>query len=175
MKDCDDITGSQFRHVVRLMKYVKRHRNNMNGVKSVVLTVVAGMQVDGTRTLYDPGHYEDLPTAFLNIVEDLNDWLQARPLQPSVPNPGSSSLVGADATFDHRWDQTTYSNFRDRWNTLAADVRTAYDAAPDDSIAAWQAVFGDKFNPPKSGSNSAGRFGPAAAVSGMSSRSGKAG
>ena len=170
MKERDNITHGHFRRAVRLLKYMKVERGSFNGVRSVVLTVVAGSQVASWRELIDTSYYTDLPTTFLHIMEDLDSWLQSNPIQPSVPNPGSTG------TFDHRWDQTTYSNFRTRIHVLAPLVRAAYDADADHSQAAWQKIFGESFAPdgPAQPKRSTSPFKPAAAttIGSLSGRSG---
>ena len=143
--DRDRLTGKNFRKVVRLMKYLRRERGSFNGVKSVVLTTVLGQQVSEYRAL-DPEYCKNLPTALLQIVEDLDAWLQARPYKPHLPNPN-----GDGTDFDHRWTQETYSNFRERINSIAAKMRVAYDEPNKAaSIKAWQELFGTKFQPPQS-------------------------
>lgn len=141
----DTRTGKNFRKVVRLMKYLRRERGSFNGVKSVVLTTVLGNQVIHLKSL-DTQYCKNLPTALLQIVEDLDAWLQANPTKPPLPNPN-----GDGTNFDHRWTQETYSNFRDRINSIAAKMRDAYDEpSKAASIKAWQELFGPKFQPPKS-------------------------
>ena len=143
--DRDTLTGKNFRKVVRLMKYLRRERGSFNGVKSVILTTVLGMQVTQVKSL-DPQYCKNLPAALLQIVEDLDAWLQARPYKPHLPNPN-----GDGTDFDHRWTQETYSNFRDRITAIAAKMRAAYDEPNKAaSIKAWQELFGTKFQPPQS-------------------------
>lgn len=185
VKRRDELTGNEFRRVVRLMKYLKRERGSFNGVKSVILTTVLGEQVTELAAI-DPSKYANLPTALVNIVEALDDWLQANEDMPSIPNPN-----GDGTTFDHRWEPETYLNFRNRIHTIAADMRSAYDE-PDaeKSAAAWQKLFGDSFTPPtgRSATSSANPFARAAviatgaaaaavatAAAARSSRSGRAG
>ena len=141
--DRDRLTGKNFRKVVRLMKYLRRERGSFNGVKSVILTTVLGMQVTDAKSL-DPQYCKNLPTALLQVVEDLNAWLQARPIKPPLPNPN-----GDGTDFDHRWTQETYANFRDRIHSIAARMRAAYDEPNKAaSIKAWQDLFGTEFQPP---------------------------
>ena len=143
--DRDTLTGKNFRKVVRLMKYLRRERGSFNGVKSVILTTVLGMQVTQFKSL-DPQYCKNLPAALLHIVEDLDVWLQARPDMPPLPNPN-----GDGTNFDHRWTQETYSNFRDRIHSIAAKMRAAYDEPNKAaSIKLWQELFGTKFQPPQS-------------------------
>lgn len=143
--DRDTLTDKNFRKVVRLMKYLRRERGSFNGVKSVILTTVLGMQVTQIKS-FDPQYCKNLPTALLQIVEDLDRWLQANSIKPHLPNPN-----GDGTDFDHRWTQETYSNFRDRINSIAAKMRAAYDEPNKaDSIKAWQELFGSKFQPPQS-------------------------
>ncbi|MCC6226429.1 MAG: nucleotidyltransferase [Microthrixaceae bacterium] len=174
VKRRDELTSGNFRRVVRLMKYLKRERGSFNGVRSVVLTTLLGSRVTELSAV-DPGRYSNVPTALLNIVEDLDTYLQAQgSMRPHLPNPN-----GDGTDFDHRWTDETYRNFRDRIHVIAADLRTAYDE-PDaqKSATAWAKVFGDKFDPPgskkASASNPYATAAPAAAV-GSTSRSGRSG
>ena len=73
--DRDTLTDKHFRKVVRIMKYLRRERGSFNGVKSVILTTVLGNQVTAAKAV-DPQYCKNLPTALLQIVEDLDAWLQ---------------------------------------------------------------------------------------------------
>lgn len=178
VKRRDELTGGQFRRVVRLMKYLRNERGSFDGVKSVILTTVLGLQVTEVDAL-NPSRYTNVPTALVNIVEELDRWLQAQPNKPSLPNPANDGT-----NFDHRWGESTYRNFRDRINSMAAAMRAAYDE-PDASKSAkgWRDLFGDKFNPPSSKSNSSSSAtakaaligAPAATAASSASRRGRAG
>ena len=178
VKRRDQLTGGQFRRVVRLMKYLRNERGSFDGVKSVILTTVLGLQVTDASALV-PGRYTNVPTALINIVEDLDRWLQARPHKPSLSNP-----AGDGTNFDHRWEEPTYRNFRVRIHSIAAAMRAAYDE-PDHakSAKAWRDLFGDKFNSPsgKSGSSKVPSATPllglpaATAAGSSASRRGRAG
>jgi hypothetical protein len=111
------------------------------------------------------------PAALVHIVSDLDAWLQARPIKPSIPDPSGSGV-----TFDHRWDQTTYAYFRNRIHLHATEMQDAYDEPDKDtSVRKWQAIFGDGFTAPAPKS-STGRFGtPATAAATTIGRSGRAG
>ncbi len=161
VKRRDQLTSGQFRRVVRLMKYLRNERGSFDGVKSVILTTVLGLQVTEARALA-PGAYINIPTALVNIVEDLDRWLQARPYRPSLSNP-----AGDGTNFDHRWTDATYRNFRDRIHSIAAAMRAAFDE-PDaaKSAKAWRDLFGDKFNPP-AGRSGSSRRSSAASLSGL--------
>ena len=98
VKRRDELTDSQFRKVVRLMKYLRDERGSFDGVRSIILTALLGMQVTDLSAL-DPERYKNLPTALVRMVEDLDGWLQARPEWPSIPNPN-----GDGTNFDHRWE-----------------------------------------------------------------------
>ena len=149
VKRRDQLTGRQFRRVVRLMKYLRNERGSFDGVKSVILTTVLGLQVTEASAL-TPDKYANTPTALVNMVEDLDRWLQDHPCMPSLANP-----AGDGTNFDHRWTEVTYTNFRDRIHSIAVAMRAAYDE-PDaaKSTKAWSELFGDKFNPPPSRSRS---------------------
>lgn len=168
-----ELANGQFRAVGRIMKYVKRERGSFNGVKSVVLITLLGQQVTEWSAV-TPGRYTNIPTALLNIVEDLDAYLQAQPSKPHLPNPAED---GTD--FDHRWSEDTYRNFRDRIHTIAGQIRAAYDESDAvKSAEAWRKVLGDRFDPP--GTKRVATSSPfstttAGAVTGVASRSGRAG
>lgn len=174
VKRRDELTNRQFRKVVRLVKYLKQERGSFNGVPSVVLTTLLGLQVTEVSVL-SPARYTNVPTALVNIVEDLDRYLQDQgETKPHLANPS-----GDGTDFDHRWTDPTYRNFRDRIHTIAADMRTAYDESdPAKSAAAWQKLFGVRFSPPvaKATIGSTNPYAAAAPAAGLaSSRSGRSG
>jgi hypothetical protein len=171
MREKDQTTGGNLRRVIRLMKYLRDHKNSFTGTRSVILTTLLGEQVSGVKLLFDTGYYNSTPTALVHIVNDLDAWLQARPIKPSIPDPSGSGV-----TFDHRWDQATYAYFRDRIHAHAGQMQDAYDEPDKDtSVAKWQAVFGDGFTAPAL-KGSGGRFGAATGATAFTTgRSGRAG
>jgi len=171
MRDKDGITGGYLRKVIRLMKYLRDHKNSFTGTRSIILTAVLGERVSSSKKLFQPGYYNSVPTALLHIVSDLDDWLQANTVKPSIPDPSGSGV-----TFDHRWDQTTYSYFRDRMHAHAAEIQDAYHEPDKDiCVSKWQAIFGEGFKAPAP-KESSGRFGTTAAAAATTiGRSGRAG
>jgi len=171
MRTKDALAGGNLRKVIRLMKYLRDHKNSFTGTRSILLTTLLGEQVTELRTLLDPGYYSSVPTTLRNVVMDLDAWLQARPTKPSIPDPSGSGV-----TFDHRWDQATYGYFRDRIHLHAAEIAEAYkEEDKDRSIEMWQGIFGNGFKASATSSSSA-KF-PAAAPAAASTvgRSGRAG
>lgn len=171
MREKDQIANGNLRKVIRLMKYLRDHKNSFTGTRSVILTTLLGQQVSATTKLFDTGYYNSVPSALLHIVGDLDAWLQARPVKPSIPDPSGSGV-----TFDHRWDQATYAYFRGRIHVHATEIQDAYDEpGKDASVRKWQAIFGDGFTAPEPKQNS-GRFGTAAtATASTIGRPGRAG
>jgi len=85
--------------------------------------------------------FADLSTTLKTLVGRLDDWLQRYPYVPVVSNP-----VLLSENQSQCWDQTKYSNFRDKINLYRGWIDEAYDATDrDESIGKWQRVFGDKF------------------------------
>lgn len=171
MKHKDTLANGNLRKVIRLMKYLRDHKNSFTGTRSILLTTMLGEQVTEMRTLLDPGYYNDVPTTLLHLVKDLDAWLQAHPTKPSIPDPS-----GSGATFDHRWEQSTYSYFRDRLHVHAAEIEEAYtEENKERSIELWQSIFGDGFKAPATSSNSAKFASAAPAAASTVGRSGRAG
>lgn len=152
LKQQDEAASRRLRLVIRLVKYLRDHHMHFKRSRSVVLTILLGGRVDATKKVFDPAYYGDLPTAFVHLLEDLNDWLQARPILPPLPDPS-----GAPNDFGHRWDQDSYDNLRKKVKQIAEDSRKALDEPNNTkSHELWQAVFGTDFKkPPSSGSKSA--------------------
>ncbi|WP_231476476.1 SMODS domain-containing nucleotidyltransferase [Rhodococcus sp. UNC23MFCrub1.1] len=125
MKSKDALAKGNLRKVIRLMKYLRDHKNSFTGTRSILLTTLLGEQVTELRTMLDPGYYSDVPTTLLHLAKDLDGWLQARPTKPSIPDPSGSGV-----TFDHRWEQSTYSYFRDRIHVHTGKVHTSRRATP---------------------------------------------
>jgi hypothetical protein len=176
MKEKNDITGGNLKRVIRLLKYLRDHRDNFRRTRSVLLTAMLGERVDAANKIGNPSYYEDLPTTFYHLITDLNDWLQANPTKPSIADPsGATDPDGIPITFDHRWTEDIYQAFRKKISTIAADTKTAYedDTSIEHSLELWQKVFGPDFKlPPTSGSSgssdatSAGTAGLAAVAAG---------
>lgn len=142
IKGQDTIAQGNLRRVIRLTKYLRDYRMNFKRTKSVILTVLLGNRVEASKNTFNPSYYADLPTAFVHIFEDLSRWM---PLQiPDLPDPS-----GADNDFNHRWDQSSYDNLRQKVESIANCARAALDSAsPDESLRQWQALFGADFKLP---------------------------
>ena len=135
----DGITGGDLRKVIRLLKYLRDFRGTFR-IKSVLLTCLVGEIVENWRG-YDPAYYHDVPTTLVHLVEDLDQWLQARLYKPTIIDPSCPS-----STFDHRWTDAQYAAFRSDIHNLAPMVRVALDTqGVTQSVAAWQEVFGTGF------------------------------
>ena len=138
-------TGGRLPTVLRLLKYLRDSKTTFS-IKSVLLTILVGETIQTWHAALDDGYYGDTPTALINIVEDLDDYLQARPLLPSMWDP-----AGTGQDFSRRWDQIGYANFRAQIHYYTRKIREAYDEPDkDSSTAAWQAVFGAGFCAPTS-------------------------
>jgi hypothetical protein len=170
-KNKDSIANGNFRKVIRLMKYLRDHKNSFTGTRSIILTTLLGEQVTQLRVASNPGYYSNVPTTLLHVIKDLDAWLQARPAKPSILDPSNPKI-----NFDHRWDSSAYSYFRDRIHAHTAEIEEAYEEPDKDrSVQKWQAIFGYGFKAPITSSSSQ-KF-PAAAPGAASTvrRSGRAG
>lgn len=171
MKDQDAIADQNLRKVIRLMKFVRDHKDSWTGTRSIILTTLLGERVTKGTKLETPNAYADVPTALLTIVTDLDRWLDQQTSKPTVPDPADTGL-----TFGHRWKPESFEQFKDRIKVYASQIDDAYwEKDPDDSVAKWQLVFGDGFvaptpaTPPKFGTGSS------AGGTTTTSRSGRAG
>ncbi len=141
MKEKDSIANDNLRKVIRLMKYLRNHKGSFTGTRSILLTTLLGERVTELQVISNPGYYGNVPTTLLHVVKDLDDWLQARRIKRSISDPSNPEI-----NFDHRWDQSTYSYFRDRIHKHAAEIEEAYEEPDKDrSVRLWQDIFGGGF------------------------------
>ena len=176
MRARDDITGRNFRKVVRLMKYI-RDNSDWAGTKSIILTTLLGDRVSAAKAILDPDYYRDVPTTLVNLVEDLNAWIQTQPGMPVIMDPSGTGL-----SFNHRWNEGTFQRLKDRISSYATAMRDACDTEDEqDSLDKWADIFGDNFPTDlseSSGSEGASKFGAGAgagAAGTSTSHSGRAG
>jgi hypothetical protein len=136
-------TDSHLIEVIRLMKYLRDFKGTF-AIKSVILTVFLGLRVNSVKLLGDAEYYGDMPTALVNIVEDLDEYLQQNPTMPVILDPG-----GTGEDFSQRWDQDGYANFRNKIHHYAGKIRAAYDdTSVASSLEKWQEIFGTEFKKP---------------------------
>jgi hypothetical protein len=171
MKDKDSIANGNLRKIIRLMKYLRNHKGSFTGTRSILLTTLLGERVSNLQVISDPGYYSNVPTTLLHVIKDLDAWLQEWQTKPSIPDPSNPEI-----NFDHRWDQTTYSYFRDRIHAHAAEIEEAYEEPDKDrSVRKWQDIFGGGFKAPTSSSSSPKFPGAAPAAASTVRRPGRAG
>lgn len=171
MREKDSITGGNLRKVIRLLKFLRDHKNTFTGTRSIIITTLLGERAEEWRKVFDPGYYGSVPTALLHLVKDLDEWLQGRPSLPQIMIPN-----GDGATFNHRWNETSYRYFRERIHVHANEIQAAYEEPDKErSVRLWQGVFGDGFKAPAPTTNSV-KFAPSAASAAtVVGRSGRAG
>jgi hypothetical protein len=129
--------------VIRLLKYIRDFKGTFS-VKSVILTTLLGGRVNAMQLRNDEKYYGDLPTAFFHIVRDLDAYLQQTATMPMLTDPSCAS-----ESFNHRWDQDAYANFRNKINGYARKISDAYhEEDKDASVALWQEVLGSGFKQP---------------------------
>lgn len=139
----DRIARRRLVEVVRLLKYLRDYKQTFS-VRSVVLTYLLATQVTATQELFYPGCYDDLPSALVRLLTDLDAWLQARPDLPTMTDPSCPAQ-----NFHDRWNQEEYANFRVKINGYAAKAQEAYAAeGVEASLKAWQEIFGATFVKP---------------------------
>lgn len=136
--DKNQITDGNLKCVVRLLKFMRDHKNSFTA-KSILLTTLAGKAIhdshentEAVRTIAD---------TFVTILEHMDEYLQAHPSMPDIANP-----VLANETFNRHWTEVQYRNFRDKINSYTKIAKEAKDNADKNaSIKNWRKLFGDDF------------------------------
>ena len=146
------ITGGNLKRVVRLLKYLRDHKNSFTA-KSILLTTLAGNTIrasdEGTEAV---GTVAD---TLETILTRMNDYLQQHPNMPDIKNP-----VLQTETFNRHWDQRKYANFRDRVQSYARTAKQGKaELSSGKAIRIWQDLFGEDFGKASSGGNGSGNGG----------------
>ena len=159
----DRISGGYLKRVVRLLKFLRDHKNNYTA-KSILLTTLVGNTVsasdEGTPAV------SSLENTLITVLTKMDNYLQQHPVVPEIRNP-----VLPSETFNRHWDQVKYANFRERIHSHLALARQAMsEPSQDKSFARWQGLFGDAFGKPSSGSSSTGKNSSSGSSTGGSGR-----
>jgi hypothetical protein len=139
MQERDTLTGGNLRKVIRLMKYLRDYKNTFDCV-SVILTTLLASRVQAFNA---DSRYADIPTAFVSLLEDLDSWLADYDEMPLLDDP---SCPGT--SFNHRWTEEKYQNFKTMITKYAGWAREAINAEEDKALVAWQKLFGPEFTTP---------------------------
>ena len=139
VKDKNGVAGgNDLKKVTRLLKYLRDVKENFT-CPSFLFTTLLGMQVYESDR--GSAQFADLTTTLKTLMGRLDDWLQARPVVPWVPNP---KLPNEDQA--RGWDDTKYQNFRNKIHLYRGWIDEAHDEADrDESIGKWRLVFGEDF------------------------------
>lgn len=130
--------GDDLRKVTRLLKYLRDIKTNFT-CPSFLFTTLVGYRIfdsdKGTPT------FADTPTCLKEIVGRLDNWLQQNLSLPEIRNPVLPFDIQSRV-----WNETQYSNFRDKINLYRGWIDDAYNEEDrDESIGKWQRVFGEAF------------------------------
>jgi hypothetical protein len=138
----DEITFGRLVEVIRLAKFLRECSDVEFNAPSVTLTLLLGSMVDEAKAT--AGAYADLPTAFISLIRELNDFLQDNEERPELPDPTCDAQ-----NFHDRWDPADYATCRDAIHHLVELIDAALSASSDDEqLTAWQVIFGEKFSIP---------------------------
>lgn len=134
------VAGRYLVKVIRLMKYLRDYKNTFS-VKSILLNVLLGQQVNDAALLQDEHCYDDVPTTLRTVMNRLSTYVRANENIPTILDPS-----GTGENFSDRWDQDGWANFRKWMIHYAEKIEDAYtEKDKDASLKKWQVVFGDKF------------------------------
>ena len=162
------ITGGNLKRVVRLLKYLRDHKNSYT-VKSIMLTTLAGNAIrpddEGTEAV------STVSDTLVTVLTRMDEYLQRHPYMPTVQNP---ALPSED--FNRHWTQNQYANFRKRVHSQAQTVRRAKaEESSGKAIKIWQELFGENFGESSSGKGGGTGSNPRSGAARLSGGGGAAG
>ena len=141
------ITGGNLKKVVKLLKYLRDHKNSFTA-KSILLTTLAGYMImesdKGTAAV------STVADTLETVLSRMDNYLQQHPNMPEIKNP-----VLPTENFNRHWDQTKYANFRNRVQSYAGTAKRAKaEPSAEKATKIWQELFGESFG--KGGSSGSG-------------------
>ena len=132
------VGGNYLKKATRLVKFLRDHKSNFS-ITSILLTTVLGNQINSTDK--DSDEFRDLPQTLKTLSNRVNDFLQANPIMPTIQNP-----VLPEENFNRKWNQTKYSNFREKFNIYNKKINDAFEEKDHNkSVKKWRELFGDDF------------------------------
>lgn len=145
LDDKNRIANRHLTQVVRLVKYLRDYKTTFD-IKSVILNVLLGDQVNELSSLSDHDCFEDIPTTLRTVLLRLKVYLEPLHSLPTILDPS-----GTGENFSDRWDQDGYAIFRQAIMRYAEWVEDAW-SEPDfaRSVEKWKRVFGEEFGQPVS-------------------------
>ena len=134
----NSLTGGNLKKVVRLLKYLRDHKNSFTA-KSILLTTLAGNTIKASDKGTKPvGTVAD---TLETVLARMDDYLQQHRNMPEIKNP----VLGTEK-FNRHWDQRKYANFRNRVQSYAETARQAKaETSGEKAIKLWQDLFGEDF------------------------------
>lgn len=126
-------TNGHLIRVTRLVKYL-RDRSSIE-LPSVVLTALL---VERLRSFASINDYPNVATTLTSLLEDLNNYIGWMSSPPFINDRVGGNLA----------DRVTYTGFKNlqsQVKTWAGKARNALDAPSDESLGAWQKLFGSSF------------------------------
>ena len=129
-------SGGHLVPIVRLLKYLRDSKKDFD-TKSIILTTIAGMQVNASD------NFASIPDALSAILGRMNDYLSQFESAPPILNP---AMPGEN--FDRHWknDGKGFSNLK---ATISAYADISSDAISTtelgEAVDRWQELFGDGF------------------------------
>jgi hypothetical protein len=138
------IANTNLVKVIRLIKYLRNFKTTFS-IKSILLNILLGQQVNDAALLEDPTYYQDLPTTLRSVMNKLKAYVEQYAFLPTIEDPS-----GTGENFSNRWNQEGYSNFRKWMIYYAEKIEEAYvDEELSSSLKKWQSIFGDAFKAPQ--------------------------
>ena len=157
--DCNKrIGGNYMRESVRLLKFLRDHKDNFS-VKSILLTTLVGKAAWRVA----PDSCNNTPTALKILSNNVNDFLSKNSDMPEVKNP-----VLQEENFNRHWDDAQYKNFCEKFSSYCEKINDAYEEEDhNESVKKWRKLFGEQFGELRDNNQSfAAGLGAAAASSG---------
>lgn len=131
------ITHGNLKGVVKLLKYMRDHKDNFE-VPSIILTTLVGYNIHESD---DRSNFRNVPDTLKTVSNRINAFLQANSSIPRIRNP-----VMRRESFNNHWSRADYKNFREKFAIYTGKINAAWEESdPQRSIGKWRELFGGNF------------------------------
>lgn len=136
------ITSGNLKLVVRLLKYLRNHKNNLD-VPSILLTTFAGNNIHDNETSDKAkAKFNSLPDTLLVVSRRINAFLQNTSSMPRMRNPA----LKRERFTNRHWNQDKYDSFKNQFKIYYEKIKDAYhEPNEQESLRKWRDLFGPNF------------------------------
>ena len=135
-------TDGNLRRVVRLVKFLRDHKNTFTA-PSIILTTLMAQEVSPGES---SENFKTIPDTLDILTTGVSNFLKNNSTIPIILNPALPIEEFSSPTQNRHWNETQYKNFRTQFISLSDRISEAIaESDKNKSIQLWKGLYGEKF------------------------------